>query len=64
MEKKVITNKKKEKINIEIPELNEKEFYWFLFNEKCPEKQLHNVRHLLSGEMVLIFLKQNYGVLC
>ncbi len=64
MEKKVIVKAKKEKINIEIPELKNKEFYWFLFNEKCPEKELINVRHLISGELAIIFIKQGYGILC
>ena len=61
MEKKVTTRAKKEKVII--PELNEKEFYWFLFNEKCPEKGLRNELHLLTGEMSILFLKQGYGVL-
>lgn len=64
MEKKVITRTKKEKVEIVIPELNNNEFYWFTFNEKCPEKELHNVRHLLTGELATLFLKQNYGILC
>lgn len=64
MEKKVTTRIKKEKQIIEIPELKNNEFYWFLFSINCPEKSLHNVRHLLTGEMATLFLKQNYGVLC
>jgi hypothetical protein len=64
MEKKVTTRTKKEKQIIEIPELKNNEFYWFLFSINCPEKSLHNVRHLLTGEMATLFLKQNYGVLC
>lgn len=62
MEKKITSRAKKEKVVL--PELNEKEFYWFTFNEKCPEKELHNERHLISGEFAKIFLKQGYGVLC
>lgn len=61
MEKKVVRAKKEKVI---LPELNEKEFYWFLFNENCPEKELRNERHLISGEFAKIFLKQDYGVLC
>ena len=64
MEKKTVTRTKKEKVNVEDLNINENEFYWFLFNEKCPEKALHNERHLLTGEMTKIFLIQGYGVLC
>jgi len=63
MEKKEITKKREKKVIVEIPDLIDTEFYWFIFNEKCPEKDLHNVRHLLTGEMVKIFIKQDYGIL-
>lgn len=63
MEKKEITKKREKKVIVEIPDIIDGEYYWFLFNEKCPEKDLHNVRHLLTGEMVKIFLKQGYGIL-
>lgn len=63
MEEKKIIKPKKEKV-LKENVLIDTEFYWFLFNENCPEKDLHNVRHLISGELAKIFLKQNYGVLC
>ncbi|CAB4151195.1 hypothetical protein UFOVP597_5 [uncultured Caudovirales phage] len=63
MEEKKIIRPKKEKV-LKENVLIDTEFYWFTFNEKCPEKDLHNVRHLISGELAKIFLKQNYGVLC
>lgn len=62
MEKKITSRAKKEKVII--PELNEKEQYLFHFNEKCPEKELHNQKHYLTGELVKIFLSQGYGILC
>ena len=63
MEKKEITKKREKKVIVEIPDLIDTEFYWFIFNENCPEKDLHNVRHLLTGEMIKIFIKQDYGIL-
>lgn len=62
MEKKVTTRTKKEKVII--PELNEKENYLFHFSETFPEKELRNQKCQITGELVKIFLSQNYGVLC
>ena len=67
MEKNTLVNKSEKKVRakkVELPDLNLKEMYWIKFTEKCPEKELIGQNHLCSGEMVLIFLSQDYGVLC
>jgi hypothetical protein len=63
MEKQTV-RKKREKAIVVLPELNVNENYLFEFNNKVPEKQLRGTRELISGELVLIFIKQGYGVLC
>lgn len=61
MEKKAIKTRKEKVI---IPAINEKDNYFFMFNDTFPEKDLRNQKQLITGEFVNIFLKQGYGILC
>lgn len=64
MEKNTLKNKAKKNNSIELPELNSKELYWIKFTDKCPDPKLIGEKHLCTGEMVLIFISKEYGILC